>query len=169
MTCLPSLPSDAVLLDVFRAYPGTARPLLDYHQALLRGPSPLTVAERELIAAYVSGLNACRYCHGVHTAVAEVFGIPEGTLGALLEDIGAAPVTERMKPLLRYVGKLTLAWTRCCWWRRIPGTSTAPIWLACTPGGYAGRQRPTRGLRRPGPARTRPRHPGRADRCLAPR
>ncbi len=56
MTYLPSLPADAILLDVFRAYPGTSRPLLAYHQALLRGPSPLSVAERELIAAYVSGL-----------------------------------------------------------------------------------------------------------------
>jgi AhpD family alkylhydroperoxidase len=28
------------------------------------------VAERELIAAFVSGLNACGYCHGVHTAAA---------------------------------------------------------------------------------------------------
>src|SRR5260370_21823053 len=121
MTYLPSLRGDAVLLDVFRAYPGTSRPLLAYHQALLRGSSPLTVAERELIAAYVSGLNACRYCHGVHTAVAEVFGIPEGTLVALLADIGAAPETEPIKPLLRYVGKRTLASTRCCWWRRIPG------------------------------------------------
>src|SRR5262245_10721096 len=108
MTYLPSLPGDAVLLDVFRAYPGTSRLLLQYHQALLRGPSPLTVAERELIAAYVSGLNACRYCHGVHTATAQAFGISEGTLGALLDDVGAAPVAERLKPLLRYVGKLTL-------------------------------------------------------------
>ncbi len=47
MTFLPSLPDDAVLLDVFRAFPQTARPLLEYHQALLRGPSPLSVAERE--------------------------------------------------------------------------------------------------------------------------
>ena len=108
MAYLLSLLAGVVLLDVFRAYPGTARPLLDYHHALLRGPSPLTVAERELIAAYVSRLNACRYCHGVHTATAQAFGIPEGTLGALLDDVGAAPVAERMKPLLRYVGKLTL-------------------------------------------------------------
>lgn len=108
MTYLPSLPQDAVLLDVFRAYPETSRPLLDYHQALLRGPSPLTVTERELIAAYVSGLNACRYCHGVHQATAEVFGIGEDTLAALLTDVSAAPVPERMKPLLRYTGKLTL-------------------------------------------------------------
>jgi len=108
MTYLSSLPEGAVLLDVFRAYPETARPLLDYHQALMRGPSPLSVAERELIAAYVSGLNACRYCHGVHAATAQAFGIGAGTLGALLADVGAAPVAERMKPLLRYARKLTL-------------------------------------------------------------
>jgi uncharacterized peroxidase-related enzyme len=112
MTYLPSFPDDAVLLDVFRAYPDTAGPLLDYHQVLLRGPSPLSVAERELIAAYVSGLNACDYCHGVHSATAEAFGIAEGTLAALLDDVDAASVADRMKPLLRYVGKLTLTPSR---------------------------------------------------------
>jgi uncharacterized peroxidase-related enzyme len=81
--------------------------LLDYHEALLRGPSPLTVAERELIAAFVSGLNACGYCHGVHTATAEAFGVPSGTLESLLADIETAPVEDRMRPVLRYVRKLT--------------------------------------------------------------
>jgi hypothetical protein len=33
MTHPPSLPGDAELGDVFRAYPETARPLLDYHEA----------------------------------------------------------------------------------------------------------------------------------------
>jgi uncharacterized peroxidase-related enzyme len=66
------------------------------------------VAERELIAAYVSGLNACRYCHGVHAATAQAFGIGECTLSALLDDVGTAAVPERMRPLLRYVAKLTL-------------------------------------------------------------
>jgi AhpD family alkylhydroperoxidase len=41
----------------------------------LRGPSPFTVAERELIAAYVSGLNACGYCHGIHRVTADAFGV----------------------------------------------------------------------------------------------
>ncbi|MPZ83189.1 MAG: peroxidase-related enzyme [Actinophytocola sp.] len=107
MSYLPSLPADAALLDVFRAYPDTAGPLLDYHEVLLRGPSPLSVAERELIAAYVSGVNSCGYCHGVHTATARAFGIGEGTLTALLDDVDTAPVDVRLKPLLRYVGKLT--------------------------------------------------------------
>jgi flagellum-specific peptidoglycan hydrolase FlgJ len=43
---LPSLPEDAKLLDVFRAYPDTPQPLLDYHEILMRGPSALTIAER---------------------------------------------------------------------------------------------------------------------------
>jgi uncharacterized peroxidase-related enzyme len=107
VTHLPSLPDDATLLDVFRAFPGTAGPLLDYHEALMRGPSPLTVAERELIAAYVSGLNACGYCHGVHQATAQTFGVSEQTLTALLDDVETAPVEDRLRALLRFVGKLT--------------------------------------------------------------
>lgn len=109
MTYLPSLPRDAALLDVFRRFPDTAAPLLDYHQALLRGSSPLSVAERELIAAYVSGLNACQYCHGVHSATAQAFGVSDGVLSALLADVDTAPVVEHMKPMLQYAGKLTLS------------------------------------------------------------
>ncbi|SDN34066.1 uncharacterized peroxidase-related enzyme [Lentzea albidocapillata subsp. violacea] len=107
MPYLPSLPENAALLDVFRAYPDTAGPLIDYHEVLLRGPSPLSVAERELIAVYVSGVNSCGYCHGVHTATAAAFGIPGTTLTGLLADIDTSPVNEPLKPLLRYVGKLT--------------------------------------------------------------
>jgi AhpD family alkylhydroperoxidase len=112
MAYLRSLPDRAVLRDVFAAFPQTSRPLLDYHQALLRGPSPFSVAERELIAAYVSGLNACDYCHGVHTATAQAFGVDEGLVAALLDEVDAAPVDARMRPVLRYVGKLTLTPSR---------------------------------------------------------
>ncbi|GAA1579934.1 carboxymuconolactone decarboxylase family protein [Kribbella sancticallisti] len=107
MSYLPSLPSDAVLLTVFRTYPTPAVPLLEYHEALLRSPSLLTIAQRELIAAYVSGLNACDYCYGIHTVTAEAFGLPEGTLTALIEDVDTAPIDEPLRPLLRYVAKLT--------------------------------------------------------------
>jgi len=109
---LPSLGADAVLLDVFKAFGETSKPLIDYHQILLRGPSPFTVAERELIAAYVSGLNACHYCHGVHGATAQAFGVSEGLLGDLLKDVETAEVEPRMRPVLRYVRKLTLSPSR---------------------------------------------------------
>ncbi len=75
MTFLPSLREDTSLIDVFKKFPATSRPLIEYREALLRGPSPLTEAERELIGAYVSALNACHYCHGVHRTTAQQFGI----------------------------------------------------------------------------------------------
>ena len=42
--------------------PETGQPLSELAEVLLRGPSTLTRGERELIAAYVSGLNDCQYC-----------------------------------------------------------------------------------------------------------
>ena len=107
MTHLPSLPHDATLLDVFRSFPAVARPLLDYHQVVMRGPSPLSPAQRELLAAYVSGLNACDYCLGVHRVTSEALGVDEGLLTAMLEDLESAPVEARLRPLLRYVAVLT--------------------------------------------------------------
>ena len=57
MSYLRSLEPDAGLLQIFQAFPEIARPLLQYHEALLRGESPFSPGERELIAAYVSDLN----------------------------------------------------------------------------------------------------------------
>ncbi|MGH3863269.1 carboxymuconolactone decarboxylase family protein [Actinokineospora sp.] len=107
MTYLPSLPENAVLFDVFKAYPDTARPIIEYHETVMRGPSPFSLAERELIAAYVSGVNNCAYCHGVHTATAEAHGVEPGLLEAALADLDAADVDPPLLPVLRYVGKLT--------------------------------------------------------------
>lgn len=107
MTHLSSLPDDAVLMDVFRAYPETSLPLLDYHEVVMRGPSPFTVGERELIAAYVSGVNACGYCHGVHTVTAQACGVAEGAAPAAVADVDTVLVDDRMRPVLRFTGKLT--------------------------------------------------------------
>jgi AhpD family alkylhydroperoxidase len=106
MAYLPSLPDHASLLDVFRMFPETNEPLLSFHEILLRGPSPFTEAERELIAAYVSGLNGCRYCHGVHTATAERLGIAPGTIAALL-DGDTSIIPHKMVPVLDFAKKLT--------------------------------------------------------------
>jgi AhpD family alkylhydroperoxidase len=98
MPFLPSLLDDASLRQVFSKFPTTSAPLLDYHEVLLRGPSPLSVAERELIAAYVSGLNACAYCRGIHARTAAEFGVEESLLTALVEDPATAPVSGHRSP-----------------------------------------------------------------------
>jgi uncharacterized peroxidase-related enzyme len=106
MSLFPSLPETPTLGDVFKAFPHHAAPLLAYHDALLRGESPLSVAERELIAAYVSGLNACNFCFGAHKLYARAFGIDEDVVDALIADVETAPVEAKLKPILRYVAKL---------------------------------------------------------------
>lgn len=68
---IPGLPANGSRRDLFRAFPDTSRPLLGFHEVLLRRPSPFSESERDPIAACVSGLNGCRYCHGVHTTTAE--------------------------------------------------------------------------------------------------
>ena len=50
--------------------PETGRPLSELAEVLLRGPGTLARGERELIAAYVSSLNGCRYCSSSHGAPA---------------------------------------------------------------------------------------------------
>lgn len=107
MAYFRTLSADARLLDVFKQYPRHFEPLIEYHQRLLREDSPFTVAERELLAAFVSAVNACRYCAGVHEATARRFGVDERLLAQLLENPATAPVAERMKPVFCYVRKLT--------------------------------------------------------------
>ncbi|PWK48414.1 AhpD family alkylhydroperoxidase [Actinoplanes xinjiangensis] len=80
MTCgvphidLPPLPGIAGLLA---GYPQTAEPLNHLAETLLRGPSPLSPAQRETIAAYVSRRNECTFCAETHGAVARRLGTPD--------------------------------------------------------------------------------------------
>jgi uncharacterized peroxidase-related enzyme len=106
------LPEGAGLAELRGAYSSLFDKLRPYGQALMRGPSPFTPAERELIAAYVSGMNACRYCFGVHSRVAGAFGVDAAVFDALMRDVDAAPVDARLKPVLRYARKLTEAPSR---------------------------------------------------------
>jgi len=112
MAKLPSLPDVPHLADVFRAFPHGVRPLLELHDALLRGESPFTVGERELIAAYVSGLNGCDFCAGSHRIIAEVHGVEPEVLEGLLADPAAAGVAPKLLPVLAYARKLTLTPSR---------------------------------------------------------
>jgi uncharacterized peroxidase-related enzyme len=112
MSWLKSLPADSRLHNVFQAFPETARPLIAYHEALLRGPSPFSAGERELIAAYVSGLNACDFCHDIHAQTAAAFGIDTQKLRALLNEPDSALIDARMRPVLSFVRKLALSPSR---------------------------------------------------------
>ena len=83
-------------LVLFR--PETGKPLYDLAQVLLRGPSPLTEAERELIAAYVSNGNDCMFCMSSHAAAARcLFGEEKSIVDDVLKDMQRSGVSDKMK------------------------------------------------------------------------
>jgi uncharacterized peroxidase-related enzyme len=86
---------------LLRYRPQTGRPLSELAEVLLRGPSTLTRGERELIAAYVSALNQCRYCSASHSACAAA-QLPGGMplVEQVRSDPGSAPVPAKLKTLL---------------------------------------------------------------------
>jgi uncharacterized peroxidase-related enzyme len=109
MSYLRSLKPDAGLLQIFQAFPEVARPLIEYHEVLLRDESPFNTAERELIAAYVSAVNDCNYCRAVHSQTAVALGIAVETITHMLSNSLDKHVDTRMRPVLTFVGKLTLS------------------------------------------------------------
>lgn len=90
-----------------RKYPETAQPLRGLAEALLRGPSSLTPAERELIATYVSARNECSFCMNSHAAAARhLYGAERAVVDQAVVDFREAPLSEKMKTLLVIAGKV---------------------------------------------------------------
>jgi uncharacterized peroxidase-related enzyme len=85
-----------------RFRPETAKPLEELAEVLLRAPHSLTAGERELIAAYVSGLNECDFCCSSHSAFAAAQlddGMP--LVDQVRPDPEAAPISAKLRALLR--------------------------------------------------------------------
>lgn len=92
-------------LVMFR--PQTGKPLYELAQVLLRGESPLTEGERELIAAYVSYRNECMFCMSSHAAAARcLYGSEANIVDEVLKDMQHADVSDKMKSLLHIAGKV---------------------------------------------------------------
>ena len=93
---------------VMRRYPGQAIPMMQFSENILRtGDCAFTHEQRELIAAFSSGLNDCEYCYNTHKATAEAFGVDAGLLDSLVSDLESAAVDDKLLPVLRFVKKLT--------------------------------------------------------------
>jgi alkylhydroperoxidase family enzyme len=108
MPFFKSHPADAGPPAVFTTYPEIYQHWARMGEALMNGPSPLTPGERELIAAYVVGLAECEFAYVAHSAVAYAWGIEDGLIEKLIDDLDSAPVDDRFKPLLAFVRILTL-------------------------------------------------------------
>jgi uncharacterized peroxidase-related enzyme len=91
----------------FAFRPETAAPMRELADALLRGPSPLTSAERETIAAFVSSRNDCHFCHASHrAAAAHSPGGSYAIVDAVTCDLQGAPVSPKLKALLAVAARV---------------------------------------------------------------
>ena len=103
------LSDSSTVRDVMANQAARYAPLEHFTHDLMRGDSPFSVAERELIAAYVSGLNACDFCFGAHVAGAKAFGIEPELIEEMIEDLDTASALDaRLRVVLRFVRKLTV-------------------------------------------------------------
>jgi uncharacterized peroxidase-related enzyme len=97
---------DAAKLVFYRPdfYGGRAK---EFTHEAMRGPSAWSVADRELMAAYVSNVNESAFCVGAHTATASR-AYQDGTkVQAVLADLESAAIEEPLRATLRMLGKLT--------------------------------------------------------------
>ena len=99
----------ADVMAIFKRFPKSIRPLLEYHDIVLRDEgSAFSIGERELIAAYVSSLNGCNYCYTAHRRYAEAFGFDPSIFRTKSIVFDWETMPKRLAPVLEYVRKLTL-------------------------------------------------------------
>ena len=86
--------------------PETAKPLRELAHVLLHEPNPLTPAERELIATFVSSRNDCHFCQSSHGAAAACHLGDASIVEQVKTDFLLAPVSDKLKALLVIAGKV---------------------------------------------------------------
>jgi len=89
------------------AYPETEKHLNGLAEALLRAPSSLTPAEREIIATYVSSENDCYFCMNTHAAAARhLLGTEKEVVDEVIVGYRNATISPKLKALLTIAGKV---------------------------------------------------------------
>jgi AhpD family alkylhydroperoxidase len=97
---------DAAKLVFYRPGFYGARAKRFTHEAM-RGPSAWSVADRELMAAFVSTVNESAFCVGAHSATAGLAYHDSAKVHAVLSDLNSAPIEEGLRQTLRMLGKLS--------------------------------------------------------------
>ena len=104
-----ALPDESLpgIVGLFNFRPETASSLRWLADTLLRGESPLSSGERGLIAAYVSHLNDCQFCHMSHASAAMAHLSCElDQIADIRQDFQQIPVTNKLRSLLKIAAKV---------------------------------------------------------------
>ena len=108
MSFFKSHPENAGPANVFTTYPEIYRLWSEMSQELMNGPSPFSSGEREMIASFVVGTAGCEFAYVAHSEAAYAHGVKEGLIDELLDDIDTADIEDKLRPIFKFVKKLTL-------------------------------------------------------------
>jgi len=108
MSYLPSSPDLENIAGLLAKFPRRGILLFKLLEDIKGSFSPLGKGMRELIIAYTSDLNQSESYYKAHKSLFKELGIDESAYGQLKLDIDSAKVDEKLKPILRFVKKLTL-------------------------------------------------------------
>lgn len=97
---------DVVKLVSYRA-DFYGKPMSKVTQEAMRGPSSWSVADRELMAAFVAKTNQCEFCIKAHSAVAQRAYGDGRAVGAAMSDLDTSDLAQPLRATLLMLGKLT--------------------------------------------------------------
>ena len=90
------------IIELLLYNPVTGKIISEFTHTLLKGPSPLSEAQREMFTTYVSHLNGCEFCYEMHKSVMEYSDANESkVLECAIYQIDSEEVTPKMKALLK--------------------------------------------------------------------
>jgi uncharacterized peroxidase-related enzyme len=93
--------------DLFAFQPETNHHLSHFTQGVMRRPASVSPGLRELVAAYTSSCNDCRFCTLAHAAAASELLGNETLVWTALRDLEHCALDAKHKALLRFVDKMT--------------------------------------------------------------
>jgi len=96
--------------NVFLAYgykPEHFRAFFHYYDVLMKGPSELSRAEREMIVLAVSRVNGCTYCTVAHGAALRILSKNPALADQISANYRVADITPRQRAMLDFAVKLT--------------------------------------------------------------
>ncbi len=100
----PNLPG---IRQLMAFSPETAEPMGKLANLMLRTNEGLSMAEREMIATYVSNLNDCFYCQQSHGAIVTCYlDDNDNLIEEVKKDYEHADISDKMKALLSIAGSV---------------------------------------------------------------
>ncbi len=94
-------------VDIVLGNPERYLPAVEFLDTVVCQQSELSQVERELIGAYVSILNGCDFCYGVHEAVAKSLNADSNVLLALKTNLENARIDPKLFSIFSLTKKVT--------------------------------------------------------------